>query len=326
MKNLFLIISVVASCATYAANEKVIYGEDNRFDVYASNVSKYVTWAQSTAAKVSNSKLDEYNSSQYILDGKTLEDQGVCKSERVSQQPTVARCTGFLVSQNLLVTAGHCMRKQSDCDDVSWVFDYKVDFRDQSEVIVDKENVYKCKKVVAQAYNDSTKEDYAVVELDRKVTDRDFLNFRIKTGKTGPYINDKLVVIGHPSGLPTKIADGAWIRTIKSNYFTANLDTFSGNSGSPVINIYTGEVEGILVRGETDYVFDEDKNCKIVNRVSNTFDTGEGVTRITIVKGLPKNIEPTPTPEPTPSPSPEPVPGKRVSWWNRLLSWFRHIV
>ena len=36
--------------------------------------------------------------------------------------------------------------------------------------------------------------------------------------------------------------------------FTANLDTYGGNSGSPVFNSETHEVEGILVRGDTDFV------------------------------------------------------------------------
>ena len=36
-------------------------------------------------------------------------------------------------------------------------------------------------------------------------------------------------------------------------YFTANLDTYRGNSGSPVFNAITHKVEGVLVRGEQDF-------------------------------------------------------------------------
>ena len=49
-------------------------------------------------------------------------------------------------------------------------------------------------------------------------------------------LDTPLVVIGHPSGLPTKIADGAWVRNNESEYyFVTNLDTFGGNSGSAVL-------------------------------------------------------------------------------------------
>src|SRR5262249_3665943 len=65
----------------------------------------------------------------------------------------------------------------------------------------------------------------------------------------------RLYVIGHPSGLPAKFADGAEVRTASDPaFFTANLDTYGGNSGSPVFNAATHEVEGVLVRATTDFV------------------------------------------------------------------------
>jgi hypothetical protein len=64
-----------------------------------------------------------------------------------------------------------------------------------------------------------------------------------------------LFVIGHPNGLPTKFADGAQVRgNAHKDFFVANLDTYGGNSGSPVFNAVSLEVEGILVRGENDFV------------------------------------------------------------------------
>jgi len=290
MKGLIVFLILIFSISNYATEEKVVYGEDNRVDVFESINSSYIKWSKATAAQIYTTSLKPYNSQQYRISGESLEAQGVCAEERFSQQSAVARCSGFLVSNNLLVTAGHCMQTTSDCNEASWVFDYKVEFSDQSEVIVSKDSVYKCKRVVSRAYDNSNLADYAVIELDRSVADRAPLDFRVKTGsKVGPYKGDRLVVIGHPSGLPTKIADGAQIRSLNSSiYFKANLDTFAGNSGSAVLNINTGKVEGILVRGDTDYVFDNERNCKVVNRVSNDGGTGEGVTRITTVSGLPR--------------------------------------
>ncbi len=73
----------------------------------------------------------------------------------------------------------------------------------------------------------------------------------------------KLYVIGHPSGLPTKVADGAQVCTQKGTHFSANLDTYGGNSGSAVFNAKTNEVVGILVRGANDYTYDMGRRCTI---------------------------------------------------------------
>ncbi len=40
----------------------------------------------------------------------------------------------------------------------------------------------------------------------------------------------------------------------RREFFVANLDTYGGNSGSPVVDARTYVVEGILVRGEDDFV------------------------------------------------------------------------
>jgi hypothetical protein len=45
------------------------------------------------------------------------------------------------------------------------------------------------------------------------------------------------------------------------NYLQANLDTYGGNSGSPVMNATTGLIEGILVRGNEDFTYDSNRGC-----------------------------------------------------------------
>jgi hypothetical protein len=76
-------------------------------------------------------------------------------------------------------------------------------------------------------------------------------------------------VVGHPSGLPVTIAGGATVQLHRQTFFQADLDTYQGNSGSPVFNgdrLRAGElfVEGILVRGEVD--FEQDTPCLLSRR------------------------------------------------------------
>ena len=75
-------------------------------------------------------------------------------------------------------------------------------------------------------------------------------------------------------------------KNVNPIYFSSNLDTFGGNSGSAVFNADTGEVEGILVRGEADYVNDRRRGCKVPNQCSDGGCRGEEVTRITNIKNL----------------------------------------
>ncbi len=281
MKNLILLTFLTATISF--AGDKVIYGDDNRVDVYASTNSAFVELAKSTAAMVKNTDVIQSTDGMMKIDGKKLEDEGICKSERFSHQVSGANCSGFLVGDDLLVTAGHCIRSQSSCEKWSWVFDYAVENDTQSEVSVPKSSVYKCKKLVEQKLTGSDKDDYALIQLDRVVTERNPLSFR-KSGKIEKGAN--LVVIGHPSGLPTKIADGSKVRDLEGTYFTANLDTYGGNSGSAVFNVDTGDVEGILVRGETDYTYDYENNCRVSNVVADNAGRGEDVTYITNIKAL----------------------------------------
>jgi hypothetical protein len=79
--------------------------------------------------------------------------------------------------------------------------------------------------------------------------------------------------------LPTKFADGAAVRNNQPDaFFVANLDTYGGNSGSPVFNSDTHEVEGILVRGDADFV--QHGNCQVSLVCPTTGCRGEDCTRI----------------------------------------------
>lgn len=283
---LLLAASLFASSQLIAkTGNKVIYGEDNRVDVVNSTNSMFVELSRSTAAMISSVNLrpDEFKSKTTRITAKTLQKSGICASERFSAQISAANCSGFLVGENLLVTAGHCIRNNSDCKSYKWVFDYKVDHEEQGDITVDSSSIYSCKKIVNRALNGSTSDDWALIELDRNVTDRSPLTYRT-SGKIR--VNDPLVVIGHPTGIPTKIADGANVRSLDGTYFVANLDTYGGNSGSAVFNAETGVVEGILVRGTTDYVYDRAQKCQVSNVCDNGACRGEDVTYITNITEL----------------------------------------
>lgn len=282
MQKIILLTLIVSSFSVFSQN-KVVYGEDNRLDVFESTDNLLVNLSRSTAAMINSSqvKIKAYGKAE--ISGRSLEDRGMCKTERFAKQMTAANCSGFLVGKNLLATAGHCIKSDRDCAKYNWVFDFKVASSDQFEVNVPRSSVYSCKSIIGRSLADvdGSKDDWALIELDRNVAGRDFLEVR-EEGQ--PAVGTELAVIGHPTGLPTKIADGATVTKLDKNFFYADLDTYGGNSGSAVFNSKTGVVEGILVRGATDYVRRD--GCMVTNVLAQGVKNSEGVSNISRLSKL----------------------------------------
>lgn len=249
---LFILLSFNA-----AADPEAIYGEDSRMDVYAVTNPLFVNLSKSTAAMIEKIKIKSVGNESTIT-GKLLGDMfKLCPEERFRQQPSAANCSGTLVAPDVIMTAAHCydLAKQT-CKEYAWVFDYKVSKENQSSVTVPTSNVYECESVLLKEMDLNKGIDHALIKLTRPVSDRAFAKLRQKGSIA---INDPLVLIGHPSGLPTKIAGDAFVLKVLKNSFTSNVDAFSINSGSGVFNATTGEVEGILSSGQMDY--DGKGNC-----------------------------------------------------------------
>lgn len=299
---ILILLSVTANAK--GIRPKVIYQEDDRLEVEEAPATLQTLAAGTvTQIKTSTLELNEAGDS-YKFSMRTLEQaMSVCSDERFADQPTPGNCSGFLVGPDLVVTAGHCIylrgkeNGELGCSDFSYVFDFQKGKIEDG--VIAKDNVYGCKKVLNAELDGVSKQDFALIQLDRPVTDREPLKFRTE-GK----LDDKspLVVIGAPSGLPTKIAGGAVVYDNGNDiFFEANLDTFGGNSGSAVFNATTGVVEGILVRGATDYVMNWNRFCREVNRCDDISNEGfacmgEEVTRISQVEiekfATPVSIEP----------------------------------
>ncbi len=261
------------------AMDKVVYGVDNRKEVFEAPVF-LADLARSTAAMMTKGRLKKTGNGTFKIShnpniGTSF---ALCEDARFYHQPTSSDCSGFLIGPDLIATAGHCIRETRDCTSSYWVFDYKVEHDGSVKSEVSADNVYLCKEVVVTKLDSTTKADFALVRLERAVTNRKPLSYR-REGSVDP--KTELVAIGHPSGLPTKIADRGSVRTNDNPlFFQANLDTFVGNSGSVVLDARTGLVEGILVRGEKDYELDSERGCNMPKVCAEGQCRGEDVSRI----------------------------------------------
>lgn len=260
------------------ARQRAIYGVDNRKDLYQVTAAKVKKAASTVVALVKTSDLQKQSDGSYMLATEPYRDAyQLCSNEPFVAQPIGCFCSGFLVARDVVATAGHCVKSQADLANVRFVFDFRMIDADSARTRFNADDVYAGKTLIGrQLASDGS--DWAVVRLDRAVVGRT----PAKVRSTGKVKNAQgLFVIGHPCGLPQKYAPGAKVRdNTPAPFFVANLDTYGGNSGSPVFNADSVAVEGILVRGENDFV--TNGSCFVSLVCPTTGCRGEDVTRATV--------------------------------------------
>lgn len=279
----------VAACAVEGdepslgeARAPVVYGTDNRQDVYAHpSTSLRARATQATVALMSPSAINATNPQNVTFNSQTLQQAyRLCSSERFLSDPTAAFCSGTLIDDDLVLTAGHCISATS-CANTRFVFNY---YRPAAGALqtVTTSDIFSCQSVVArqQAIVDGRNLDFAVVRLDRSAAPR-FTPAPVRAGNSPMAAGQNVAVIGSGSGVPFKIDAGGSVRDARAatlDYFVATTDTFGGNSGSGVYETSGYSVAGILVRGERDYT--KKGKCYIVNVCSETGCGGEDITYV----------------------------------------------
>lgn len=255
---LYLILGLLGSSASASFSIMTIYGVDDRREV-ADAPPGMRELGRSVAGKVPRAALRKAGA-DWVLESKRLGHK-YCPDIRFAEQYTGPQCTGFLSAAGTLMTAGHCVKDAGDCSDFVWVFDYKLKATgDAGYLRLPGGDVYSCGRVVKRETLPFEGVDFAVLELDRPAAGRRPLELDM----AGPvFPGQSLFVIGHPSGLPMKVADGGQVLDTLPASFTSDLDTFHGNSGSPVFDARTRKVLGIVSAGHGDYRHDGNRGCKV---------------------------------------------------------------
>jgi hypothetical protein len=227
-----------------------IWGKDNRLDFYAITDKKIKKNADSIAAICQKDNLlnkEKGFSSLYVKNYGAVFN--LCSDEPFHNQPIAAGrlCTGFLVKEDIIATAGHCAHEKN-VTELRIVFGFKMLGLSTPVTWIPHENIYKGIKIIHRVYDPKgSGADWELIKLDRKVKDHPL----VKLSEKAIYLNQPVYILGHPCGLPLKYASGAQVRGITDACFSADLNVYCGNSGSPVFDRKTHEVIGIVVRGDT---------------------------------------------------------------------------
>jgi V8-like Glu-specific endopeptidase len=240
---------------------EAIYGKDDRQLIDKTTSKKIQTLSQSIAMIVSEDVVTT-KGSRSLINAKLLTDTdgvNLCTNEKFAVHHSVNSCTGFLVAPDLLVSAGHCFMSEEDCASKKIIFNVAAASETKDGYSIPNNTIYECKNIVKSSFDADNLTDYSMIRLKTKAAGRTPLKLR-KSGSIST--RDQVFMIGHPLGMPLVATNNAFVNDVSNaHFFKATLDSFEGNSGSPVFNSKTFEVEGILVRGEDDFVEDSKAQC-----------------------------------------------------------------
>lgn len=193
-------------------------------------------------------------------DGKLLfKGYPLAHDEKFREQWAHGTGTVFAMDKGVS-TAAHCVCKdESDVLDEQFIkdariiFNYRVSDDGHLKTEYHKDEIYKIKKVAAHKYikiKGAPKEriDWAWLKLNKPFNGKP-LKIDFSPIDPNKIENRQVYAIGHPSGLPAKLATSSVIKDVTKNYFTTNLSMFGGNSGSPVFDRISKKVIGILFEG-----------------------------------------------------------------------------
>jgi len=194
----------------------------------------------------------------------------LCDGEAFANQIVVGCGTAFIIDKGIMITAAHVFQKP--LKNYAVVFGYRViNSLGTAETSIAAQDVYFPVEIT---------ERHADLDIVKFKTDREIKRPVLEWEKSKEIKKgSEIYMLGYPMGLPEKLALNADVSDNSNfQYFYTSLDSFQGNSGSPVFNYQTHKIIGVLVSGMTDYDIHGDCYKTALCRQPNCI--GEKVIRI----------------------------------------------
>jgi hypothetical protein len=236
---------------------EVVYATDDRLELYLAPTEALRRFGEeSVVALVDDSALSDLPGGDpraLFASASLVERRGLCDTAPFAEQPAAVSCSGVLVGDDLVLTAGHCVRNL-DCAALHLVFGYYYESAGQPSPI-DVDDVYRCAGVPTFAVPSLLdRVDYGFIRLDRPVSSRQRpASLALEPVPVDPAA--ALHAFAFSGGIPLKLETSLPVldpRAHALDYFVTALDAFEGGSGGPVIRD-DGMVVGLLSGGNGDY-------------------------------------------------------------------------
>lgn len=278
MKNFLILAAAFFSLSSIASVQgpQVVYGTDDRKDFYEVNDQLILDQMESTATFTLRGLINPLSGGNFSVAelpvGKSL---NLCPGTKFEDQPSIGACSATLVSPKHLLTAGHCMPDQKRCEEIYLLFGFHNYKAGEYLKVAPAKDIYRCKKLLVRNQDDNL--DFALIELDREVTDRK----PVVLGHDEKVVRGQTVrLIGYPDGIPSKVVSGAKVRSSLAQKFVSNVDAFKGNSGSAIFSEASNKMVGVLFKGNIDYIYNNRRDCRELNVCKDNDCRGEDASHI----------------------------------------------
>lgn len=264
------LLSLLSVLAPMPASASVIYGDDTRVNYSELKDSRWKTLADSVPALFISNPLIEGPGDGTLVPQEipsVEKNLGFCKDERFSQEPSLADCSGVLISPRQVLTASHCILSRAQCETTRIVFGYYM-VGSKANTAFAKPDVYSCRAVrhSSTCSFGACDPDLEIVELDRDVTGR----APVGVPAVAPRLSAgmRIVSAGYTVGMPLKFdLDGRVLSDPDRLEYKAALDIGPGNSGGPVFDARDGSLIGLTIEGPSKpfslrpYEYDAKNRC-----------------------------------------------------------------
>ena len=205
----------------------------------------------------------------------------LCADERFREQPVVLErqggvpgdfgYTGYLVGPDTVLTCWHGWAYFSGRAQVA-IFGYALRPDGSDPVELPASQVLPIAALPVNrpppaAERGDCSGDWVTLRLEHPVTHlRDLAPPRLEAPRPGR----RVYTLGHPLGLPLKLATGGEVLSAGDGAFRTSLDTFAGNSGSPVFDAGSDALVGLVVegqKGQDDFEPAPARRCYVTNRI-----------------------------------------------------------
>ena len=243
----------------YNVQPVAIYGQNTLNDYYKVDKSLQQL-ANSVVALMDKSALVyDAASGMYKAPALTTVNQrmGLSGGATFSGQKSLSFCSGALVSENLVLTAGHCVNNNPAdphyFDKIYVVFGWKQTGAGSYNTTFSRDQVYEADRLLVHKLDGAIGDmdsyrDFAMISLSRAVPGRSPLTIERSRGE-GLAVGAYVFASGYPMGMSVKVTDpgDATIQAIGRHGYATDLDAFGGSSGGPVFDSATRRIAGVLI-------------------------------------------------------------------------------